>query len=142
MKKNDSLIIYWDASAVLSALFDDRHSQEAQRWARKEEVHLLSTLAYAETCAVIARIQKEGVLAQVLIEAANEVLEEGPWRHLNLYPDWTTVQPLSAKWRLRGADLWHLATAKRLQRQIPELCLLTFDARLQEAAQGENMAVR
>ena len=142
MKTNDSQVIYWDASAVLSTLFEDRHSQEAQRWARKDEVHLLSTLAYSETCAVIARIHKEGVLAEVLIEAANEVLEEGPWRHLNLYPDWTTVQPLSAKWRLRGADLWHLATAKRLQRQIPELCLLTFDARLQEAAQGEDMAVR
>ncbi len=142
MTKNDCQVIYWDASAVLSTLFEDRHSQEALRWTRKDQVHLLSTLAYAETCAVIARIQKEGVLAKVLIEAANEVLEEGLWRHLNLHPDWTTVQPLSAKWRLRGTDLWHLATAKRLQRQIPELCLLTFDARLQKAAQGEDMAVR
>lgn len=141
MEKNDSQVIYWDASAVLSTLFDDSHSPQAQRWTRKHEVHLISTLAYAETYAVIARIQKEGVLAEVLIEAAIESLEGGPWRHLNLDPDWTTVQPLSKKWRLRGADLWHLATAKRLQRQIPELCLLTFDMRLHEAALGEKMAV-
>ncbi|MEN8129999.1 MAG: type II toxin-antitoxin system VapC family toxin [Pseudomonadota bacterium] len=141
MAVNETRVIYWDASAVLSVLFDDRYSPEAQRWAKKDVVHLISTLAYVETCAVIARIQREGVLARVLIEAVTESLEEGPWRRLNLSPDWNSVQPLAVKWRLRGADLWHLATAKRLQSQLSELCLLTFDARLEEAAQGEDMAI-
>ncbi|MCP4410633.1 MAG: type II toxin-antitoxin system VapC family toxin [Gammaproteobacteria bacterium] len=141
MAANESQVIYWDASAVLSVLFDDKHSPEAQHWAMKDVVHLISTLAYVETYAVIARIEREGVLARVLIEAVTEGLEQGPWRRLHLSPDWNFVQPLSVKWRLRGADLWHLATAKRIQSQLPELCLLTFDARLEKAAQGEDMAI-
>ena len=141
MKPADLLVIYWDASAILSVLFADNHSQQAQFWARKEGVHLVSTLAYAESCAVIGRIQREGVLAEVLIAAALEALERGPWRHLNMQPEWERMQPLAEKWRLRGADLWHLATAKRLHKQLPEMCLLTFDARLMEATKGENMAV-
>ena len=141
VKPADSLVIYWDASAVLSALFEDQHSQQAQLWAQEDAVHLVSTLAYTEACAVIGRIQREGLLAKVLIAAALETLEQGPWRHLNMQPEWAQVRPLAAKWRLRGADLWHLATAKRLHEQLPELCLLTFDVRLMEATKGENIAV-
>lgn len=140
MNGNDLPVIYWDASAILSALFTDRHSAVAQRWANIPGVHLMSTLALAETCAVIHRIQRQRLLAQVLISAAYEVLESGPWRRVNAWPDWEIVQPLSAQWPLRGADLWHLATAKTLQRQLPELFLFTFDARLQTASQGEGMA--
>jgi len=40
---------------------------------------------------------------------------------------------------LKGADLWHLATAKTLQEQIPELVMFTFDDRLRVAAEGENL---
>ncbi|MGH2424940.1 MAG: hypothetical protein ACRDF1_01465 [bacterium] len=42
------------------------------------------------------------------------------------------------KWSLRGADLWHLCTAKSLQSELPELRILTFDARLATAARGEG----
>jgi len=107
--------------------------------AQKEGFHLVSTLAYAETCAVIARLQRERVLAEVLIQAAFDDLRDGPWRHLTFLPDWEMVRSLSIKWPLRGADLWHLATAKGLQNQLPELYLLTFDTRLKEAAEGEEL---
>ena len=40
--------VYWDSSAVLSALFRDGHSDEAGRRARGAAVHFLSTLAWAE----------------------------------------------------------------------------------------------
>lgn len=69
MPRKDLYVIYWDSSAILSAIFKDRHSAEAQRWARKESIHLMSTLAYTETCAVIARVQRERLLADVLIYA-------------------------------------------------------------------------
>jgi hypothetical protein len=46
---------------------------------------------------------------------------------------------LSSRYPLRGADLWHLAAAKSLQEELPELRLLTFDQRLMEAAQGEGI---
>jgi predicted nucleic acid-binding protein len=140
MSMDDLHVVYWDASAILSALFTDMHSDEAQKWARrKESMHLISSLSYAETCAVIARMQRERLVADILIKAALESLEGGPWRRLNAWPEWKIMKPLAVKWPLRGADLWHLATAKSLQKQLPELVLLSFDTRLIDAASGEGM---
>jgi hypothetical protein len=42
---------------------------------------------------------------------------------------------------LRGADLWHLALAKTLQADLPELGLVTFDEALAEAAVGEGLSL-
>jgi predicted nucleic acid-binding protein len=134
MKNDTPSVIYWDSSAVLSALFKDARSEEAIQWSRKRGVHLISTLTYAEVCAVITRLKREKILADVLISAAFEALEQGPWRHLNILPEWEGIKNLSQKWSLRGADLWHLAAAKTLQNQLPELELLTFDKRLGSAA--------
>jgi hypothetical protein len=50
-------------TAILSVLFTDSHSESARTLAQKEGLHLVSTLAYAEICAVIARFQRERVLA-------------------------------------------------------------------------------
>ncbi|MCP4669257.1 MAG: type II toxin-antitoxin system VapC family toxin [Deltaproteobacteria bacterium] len=134
-------VVYWDASAILSILFTDKHSQIAKRWADREGFHLISTLAYAETCAVIARMKRENLLSDLLIQAAWDVLQDGPWRHLNALPERGMMHDLSSKWPLRGADLWHLATAKGLQGQLPELSLLTFDHRLLKAAEGEGLSI-
>lgn len=132
-------VIYWDASAVLSVLLQDNHSREAQQWVNQPGHHLLSTLSYSEVTAVLFRIRRERVMAEILVDAAAEVLESGPWRRLNTGPGWKLMKKLSNKWPLRGADLWHLAMAKTLQDQLPELQLLTFDSRLQAAVQGEGM---
>lgn len=139
MNGSSPAVIYWDASAVVSALFRDAHSDEAWRWSRTPGVHLLSTLALAETQAVIARLRRERVLADVLIDAAVAALEKGPWYLLHIAPAPALIRPLAHKWPLRGADLWHLATAKTVQEQLPELRLLTFDSRLQAAAAGEGL---
>jgi predicted nucleic acid-binding protein len=133
-------VVYWDSSAVLSALFRDKRSEEATARIRGPAVHLLSSLAWAEVHAVVARLERERVLATVLVNAAREALEGGPWRRVNALPDWKLVQSLSSRWPLRGADLWHLAAAKSLQVDLPELTLFTFDARLVTAAQGEGLA--
>ena len=133
-------VVYWDSSAVLSALFRDEHSTGAGKRASEPAVHLLSTLAWAEVLAVIARIERERVLAKVLVAAAREALEEGPWRRLNAVPDWREVRRLSTKWPLRGADLWHLAVVKSLQAELPELTFMSFDTRLAAAAHGEGFA--
>jgi predicted nucleic acid-binding protein len=139
MTKNEVRPIYWDASAVLSVLFEDCHSVHAQDWAKREGYHLLSTLSYTETCAVIARMRRDRLLADILIEAAFEALHQGPWRRLHMGPQWGTVYSLAMKWPLRDADLWHLAVAKSLQEKLPELVLLTFDDKLNLAAQSEGL---
>ncbi len=135
-----NIVVYWDASAILSALFQDSNSQEAQAWSRREGIHLVSSLSMAEVYAVISRIQREKHLAGVLVDAALEALELGPWRRLNVSPDWNHLKALARKWPLRGADLWHLATAKTIHVDLPELTLLTFDSRLRAASQGEGLA--
>lgn len=102
-------------------------------------MHLLSSLAYAETCAVIERGRRDRRLADVLEAAAHEAIETGPWRRLTRGPERRLVKDLSRRWPLRGADLWHLATAKTLRAALPELVVLTFDTRLAAAVEGEGL---
>lgn len=133
-------VTYWDTSAILSVLFRDEHSETATARARTTGLHLISALAWAETHAVIAKIEREGAMNSVLVEAAREVLELGPWRRINTLPDWKVAKELSGKWPLRGADLWHLCAAKTLHAELSELRLLSFDTRLALSAQGEGLA--
>ncbi len=132
-------VIYWESSAVLSALFTDTHSKTAKKWSAAEGVHFISTLTFAEVTAVISRMQRERIVTDTLSQAAFEVLDNGPWRRISSLPDWKMIRFLSAKWPLRGADLWHLAAAKSLLREFPELFLLSFDNRLKSAAEGEAL---
>jgi predicted nucleic acid-binding protein len=138
--KEKPAVIYWDASAILSALLKDEHSQDTQKWANRSGYHFLSSLAYSEVVAVLSRIRRGGDMAEILVDAAMEVLETGPWRRLNVLPQWDRLKDLSEKWPLRGADLWHLSTAKGLQEQFPELHLLTYDRQLKTAALGEGLS--
>jgi len=102
-------------------------------------VHLISSLGYSEACAVLATIKRSGFLTDILVNAAFEVLETGPWRRIHLSPAWGDLHDLCTKWPLRGGDLWHLAVAKRVQQELPELSLFTFDERLKRAADGEGL---
>lgn len=129
-----SPVIYWDTSAVLSVLFRDAHSAPATEAARRGVSHLVSTLAYAEVMAVISRLERRRGLPAVLADASREMLRDGPWRRLLLQPDWASIDDLASRWPLRGADLWHLATAVTLSRELPELRVLTFDGRLAAAS--------
>jgi predicted nucleic acid-binding protein len=97
-------------------------------------------LTWAEVHAVIARAERERALAPVLAAAARETVARGLWRRVNASPAWRLVQDLSIRWPLRGADLWHLATAKTLQIELPELTFLSFDTQLDAAARGERLA--
>lgn len=139
--EDDSPVVYWDASAVLSALIHDANSARASALARRAVTHLLSTLAHAEVTAVIARLERTGELATTVAGASRELLRDGPWRRLLLQPDRSSIDELATRWPLRGADLWHLAAAVTLTRELPEARLFTFDARLDAAAHGLGLAL-
>lgn len=136
MPEQAGLVIYWDASAILSALIRDTHSARASSVARRHVTHLVSTLGYAEVLAVIARLERERELPTVLADSARELVRNGPWRRLALQPDWASIDDLAARWPLRGADLWHLATVATLSRELPEMRMITFDSRLMAASTG------
>jgi hypothetical protein len=122
-------------------LIADTHSTKATAAARSDGAHLLSTLAFAETFAVVARLEGEGNLPKVLADAARDVVVNGPWRRLSLQPDWKSMEMLAVQWPLRGADLWHLAAADTLRRELPDLKVITFDSRLGVASQGIGLEV-
>lgn len=132
-------VIYWDATALLSYLFRDEHSEQVINRARQKGAHLLTTLAVAEVYTVISRIQRENLLPAATIASLYAVLESGPWSRLNIVPDRESLRELSAKWPLEGFGLWHLATAKALQSEFPELMILTFDRNLARASIGEKL---
>jgi predicted nucleic acid-binding protein len=132
-------VIYWDASAILSALVKDEYTVQAQDWLKKGGAHVVSTLSYAEVLAVFERLRRSGVVSEKLVDQCMEGLERGPWQRLDLQPDWGDIRSLASKWSLRGADLWHLSTAMGLRRETGELTLLTFDKRLGTAAQGAGL---
>lgn len=138
MKRNVDRATYWDTSAILSALFSDVHSSQASAYARSEGFHFVTSLGWAEAHAVMSRIEREGALSRTLVDSARLTLEAGPWRRINVGPSWNALASLARKWPLRGADLWHLATAKALQAEIAELAFLSFDQRLAMAAEGEG----
>jgi predicted nucleic acid-binding protein len=86
-------------------------------------------------------MKRERMVADVLVEAVLETLENGPWRRLNAGPMWRKMAGLSKRWTLRGADLWHLSAAKSVREHLPEVKLLTFDTRLRTAAQVEEIGL-
>jgi predicted nucleic acid-binding protein len=132
-------VVYWDTSALISVLFHDAHSVAAARIARKAGFHFLSTLAWAEAHAVIGRLAHDRISTGALLDTARDLLNVGPWRRVNVAPSWDVVGVLATKWPLRGADLWHLAAAKSLQTELPELAMLSFDSKLAAAAKGEGL---
>jgi len=140
MKKTKPVAVYWDPTSILSALFQDSNSEKAVSMSKREGVHLFSALCYAEVSAVLSRIKRRRALNEVLIEVANEALKNGPWRQLNIWPEWSILMALSTKRPLKAVNLWHLASAKTLKKQIPELTLLTFDEELKTAAEEEGLS--
>lgn len=134
------MVLYWDASAVLSVLLEDAHSATAQGYARKKGVHFLSSLAATEVCAVLRRMKHEGALTDILHKSAIAVLENGPWRRLSIQPEWNVIKEISSGHVLKGADLWHLAAVKSLKAELPEVQIITFDKQLLAASRKEQCA--
>jgi len=102
----------------------------------------MSTLCFAEVNAVIHRMKREDILTNVLYESLLEVLQTGPWRRITIQPAWNIIQGLAVTYFLRGADLWHIAAAKTLQGELPEVKVLTFDKKMAAAAKKEHCSTQ
>jgi len=132
--------LYWDASAVLSALLRDVHSAEARREVnRRGAAHLISSLAAAEVHAVLSRLERERVVTMTQADEVRKRFAQGPWRRSLVQPDPESLPRLARCHPLRGADLWHLGAATALAAQLPGLRMLTFDDRLRAAARNEGL---
>lgn len=132
--------VYWDTSALLSVFLQDVHSSEAGRWLNRDCAHLISSLACAEFYANIGRLSREGSLTAIEADRLVATFLRQPFRRIQADPDNGLLWALASRNRLRGADLWHLAMAKSLALDLPEIVLLSFDLRLSEAAAAEGLA--
>jgi predicted nucleic acid-binding protein len=136
--RDDDAVIYWDASALLSCLVEDFHTGSAAAVFARPGYHVVSSLAFAEVHAVLSRIARLPGKAEAA-ESARAAFAQGPWIWLEIGPDRELCRALGTRRALRGADLWHLATALTLRERLPELALLTFDRALGEAALAEGL---
>jgi predicted nucleic acid-binding protein len=133
-------LTYWDASAAIEALIPAQRSRIAAAEAKSDGINLLSSLAWAEVQSVIARLERQRSITPTLANAARNELQTRRWHWTHVVPVRIVVVELASRWQLRGADLWHLAAAKTLRADRPELTLFTLDRRLGVAARGEGLA--
>lgn len=132
--------LYWDASAILSVVIEDRHSKTARRKIAVPGTHLVSSVDFTEACAVLTLLANEGHLSALDRRLAIRSLRARPWSALRLEPDRRLIAELALRHPLRGADPWHLASLATLASELPGLQMITFDSRLAAAAQGESLA--
>lgn len=50
--------VYWDSSMVLAALTDDPRQGVAREWRSREAAHLLASLTFAESTAVLEHLRR------------------------------------------------------------------------------------
>lgn len=112
------VLLYWDTSALISALITDEHTEKALSRLKTGGDHLISSLAIAEVQAVLHRVQRDANTPD-LVQKVQAELQSGPWKRLNLLPEWSLLPVLAEKWSLRGVDLWHLAMAKTVRTGFP-----------------------
>ena len=113
---------------------EDVHSADARAQILQPGHNLVSTLAHAEVLAVLGRMERVlGGEAEPLTRARTAYLA-GPWRWVAMSPGAGLLERFARMHSLRGADLWHLATAATLRETLPEIGLLTYDTALRTAA--------
>lgn len=127
---------YWDTSGVVVVLFDDPRSAVPRRLVRGSGRNLLSSLAYVEATAVIVR---KPIPRDAMADAYRSL--RSLWRSTSAAPRREAVAELAERYPLRGADLWHLATAIALREEAPTLRMVTYDNALAAAASAEGFLV-
>lgn len=130
--------IYWDASALVSLFVADSNAAAARRLAAERGPHLVTTLAFAETCSVLRRIARLGALEDGAADRAAGALERA-FTPTESAPRRDRIDRLARRYPLRGADLWHLAAALDLGVVLPRLRFLAFDSALSAAAAAEGL---
>ncbi|MGH7544806.1 MAG: type II toxin-antitoxin system VapC family toxin, partial [Gemmatimonadota bacterium] len=103
-------VVYWDGSAVASALVRRPESERVLAVLREPAVHLVSTLAWVEALAEAARLVRDGALSRELRNAVGDALERGPWRLTYACPRRSVLEDAVAG-PYDAATRWHFGTA-------------------------------
>lgn len=136
---------FWDTSAIVPLCVEELVSSTAKSILRKDPSIVVWWATRTECVSALVRQLRDGSLGSVGERQARQVLE-------TLAKAWTEVQPaealrgaaerLLAVHPLRAADAFQLAAALQwCQRQPSGMALVSFDARLREAAYKEGFAI-
>lgn len=144
------LVLYWDGSALLSVLYRDAKTAALRKRALEPGVHLMSTLALAEVQAAAARRgyppgrrpKSPRAGASYATRAASAAaaawaLGRGPWRLTHASPSAARL-PIGGGLDAIGA--WHLAVARALHGQLPELRIQSASERMRRVAAEYGLA--
>lgn len=132
---------YWDTSAIIALSTVHPQTVVAKLRAAESGPHLCSSLAHAESCAVLARAVREGTLTERAAGRARAQLAGPGFAMSETLPSRPRVEALAERHSLRGADLWHLACALEIRADEPRLALVSFDAELLAAARAEGLPI-
>jgi uncharacterized protein len=137
------MILYLDTSALVKLLVQEAHSSEVKTAARLAGTCAASRIAYVETLAALARLEREGLAPQTAQEIRTSF--ETMWESLMLVEinRAITVRAagLARTHRLRAYDAVHLASAQEIHETVPDTVFACFDARLNKAAMAQGMRV-
>jgi hypothetical protein len=119
-------VAYVDSSWVLAIVFGERAAERAADLLQEYDALLSSTLLEAE---VLAALHREGLSGADLPEAGiSWLLPDRPLR-----PE---IERVLAAGYLRGADLWHLASALWAADDPGGTDFLTFDVRQRDVSRA------
>lgn len=133
-------VVYWDGPAVASTLVRGPDSERALAVLREPAVHLVSTLAWMQAVAEAARLVRDGALTREQTRAVTDALERGPWRLTYACPRRAALESVLAG-PYDAATRWHLATARTLRRQLPELRLFALEGPVRALADLHGLAL-
>lgn len=137
------MICYFDTSALVKLYVDEDGSDLVVAYSKKSLMVATSKVAYAEARAAFARSWRDGILGdKEYRQAVLNFKEEWP-KFFTLEvsdPVLDQVDYIIDKYRLRGFDALHLASASVLARRIRDTTILVacWDKRLWEYYQEEG----
>lgn len=131
-------MLYLDTSVVLRAVLERGVSPESERRIAAARVLVTSRLSLVEAARALLRLrQRAAATEEQVADAAREI--DSLWARCAIWELSSEVCELAAQVAplkpLRTLDALHLATYLLARRRLgADIDLLTFDARLQEAA--------
>ena len=136
---------FWDASAIVPLLIEERSSQVLRALLRDDPLMVVWWATHTECASALARLDREGLLDPQSLRAAHKHLGQlvANWEEVDPHDE---VRETAARFLrvhpLRAADALQLAAAfVAAERRPTSLEFVVLDERLAAAAQKEGFAV-
>ena len=137
-------VFYWDSSALIKRYVEEDGSKLIRRIGEGRP-NFTAALSHAEILATFYRLRRDGRASQSELEQLLGGFSDD-WKNLLIVAYGKQVQNTAeksiARSPLKGADLVHLASALKLVEEGLEVVLLTFDLRLEKAAQDHGLSTQ